>query len=382
MKTEKHTSINMLETPCLLLDRELMRKNYASLTERLQSLGVKLRPHMKTVKSLEVAKALFGNTAIAMTVSTLKEAEEFAKIGISDMIYAVGISPNKLPRIHKIRANGVKLKVILDSVEQAEIISKYVQETNDPIEVLIEIDCDNHRAGVKPNDKDTLLKIASTLRNGGAIPLGVLTHAGDSYSSKTTEEIIKAAEQERQSVVNAARILRENGFDAPIVSVGSTPTAFFAKDLTGVTEVRAGVFMFFDLVMAGLNVCTHSNIAISTLTSVIGHQVEKGWIIVDAGWMAMSRDRGTANQKKDMGYGLACDINGNVIEDLIMISANQEHGILAFRDNRKDIAKQFPVGTMLRILPNHACATAAQHQEYQVIEDGKVVDLWPRFSGW
>jgi D-serine deaminase-like pyridoxal phosphate-dependent protein len=176
--------------------------------------------------------------------------------------------------------------------------------------------------------------------------------------------------------------LRGAGFPAPVVSIGSTPTALSATDLGGVTEVRAGVYLFFDLVMHGIGLAGLDEIALSVLTTVIGHQRDKGWILVDAGWMAMSRDRGTANQAVDQGYGLVCDVDGNPFADLIMVSANQEHGILAIRDGSSTPLPDLPFGTRLRILANHACATAAQFGEYQVVEEGEVVARWPRFNGW
>ncbi len=382
MEIEKGTALGSLETPCLLLDRERMKKNFASLEQRLQRFGVALRPHMKTVKSLDVAKALFGEAKVPITVSTLKEAEEFAKIGLTDTVYAVGISPNKLQRVQKLRASGIQLKVILDSVVQAQMLAEYVQQTSDPIQVLIEVDCDDHRAGINPTNKKTILSIAEVLSSGGAALEGVLTHSGGSYSAKSTAQIIAAAEREQKAIVDAATLLRKHGYSIPTVSIGSTPTAYLAHDFSGITEVRPGVFMFFDLHMAGLGVCTTSDIAISVLTTVVGHQAKKGWIIVDAGWMAMSSDRATAGQKEDMGYGLACNEQGAVIDNLTMVAANQEHGILAFRDGRKDVRQRFPIGTTLRILPNHACATAAQHQAYYVIDDNRVAAIWPRFNGW
>lgn len=375
-------TLNGLDTPCLLLDRDRMASNISRMKEKLNRLGVNLRPHMKTAKSLDVAKLLLEGTAGGITVSTLKEAEEFAKAGITDMIYAVGIGPQKLARINRLRSGGIDLKVILDSKEQASFLANYVSETGDTIPVLIELDADGNRSGVKPHDKETLLTIATTLQDGGAKLVGVLTHAGASYDVEDEGAIVAAAEQERKAVVDAATILREAGFECPIVSVGSTPTAHYARDLTGVTEVRAGVFVFCDLVMAGLGVCTADDIAISVLTTVIGHQKEKGWVIVDAGWTAMSRDRGTARQRTDQGYGLVCDADGEVIEDFIMVSANQEHGIIALRNTVKDFSGDFPVGTLLRILPNHACATAAQHQEYHLLENNEYTGVWPRFNGW
>jgi D-serine deaminase-like pyridoxal phosphate-dependent protein len=135
--------------------------------------------------------------------------------------------------------------------------------------------------------------------------------------------------------------------------------------------------------MAGLGVCAIEDIAVSVLTSVIGHQADRNWIITDAGWMALSRDRGTAKQRVDQGYGLVCDLGGRPIDDLIVAETNQEHGIIAERHGAAIDLGRFPVGTLLRILPNHACATAAQHPHYNVIAHEPVVEAtWPRFSGW
>jgi D-serine deaminase-like pyridoxal phosphate-dependent protein len=182
--------------------------------------------------------------------------------------------------------------------------------------------------------------------------------------------------------VRAAARLREAGLSAPVVSVGSTPTALSARDLTGVTEVRAGVFVFFDLVMAGVGVCSVDDIALSVLATVIGHRRDKGLVVTDAGWMAMSRDRGTAGQAVDQGYGLVLDVDGRPLPDLWMNDANQEHGIVSARNGATIDFTRFPLGTRLRVLPNHACATAAQHAAYEVVEDGRHIARWERFGGW
>jgi D-serine deaminase-like pyridoxal phosphate-dependent protein len=177
------------------------------------------------------------------------------------------------------------------------------------------------------------------------------------------------------------------------VSVGSTPTALCARHLEGVTEVRAGVYVFFDLVMRNVGVCETDEIALSVLTTVIGHQVEKGWAIVDAGWMAMSRDRGTAKQAHDYGYGQVCALDGTPLAGYVMIGANQEHGILALAESAGeggggaeasalDIAARLPIGTRLRILPNHACATGAQFPDYHALSDDGAITVWSRFHGW
>jgi D-serine deaminase-like pyridoxal phosphate-dependent protein len=376
-------SLAQLQTPCLILDQGKMLRNIQRLRSRLDVLGVPLRPHLKTAKSVDVAKHLVDERHNMATVSTLKEAEVFAGAGITNIIYAVGIAPHKLPRIAALQAKGCDLTIILDNIEQAQAVTDFIKTTGQSLPVLIEIDCDGHRSGIAPDDAETLIAIGKTLVEGGAELRGVLTHAGQSYSARSKEELELYAEQERIGIVIAATILRNAGLPCPIVSVGSSPTAHFANNLDGVTEVRAGVFVFFDLVMAGIGVCSMDDIALSVLATVIGHQREKGWILVDAGWMAMSRDRSTAKQAVDQGYGTVCDQNGNPYADLIMIDANQEHGIIAVRPNSNGVLAQLVVGDLVRILPNHACATGAQHDHYNVVnKQQQVVAKWPRFSGW
>lgn len=376
--------LNELETPALVLDRIKMENNIKRLREHLKPFNVVFRPHLKTCKSADVARhiTLPGGP---VTVSTLKEAEYFLEHGWDDILYAVGIAANKFAHVADLADRGAKMTVILDNQETASALAQFCRDRKLSLPVLLEIDTDGHRSGILPHS-DALLEVAGFLGQSsddtGAWLAGVLTHAGDSYNCKDTPSIVALAELERKGAVNAVQRLRAAGFDAPIVSVGSTPTAHFANSLEGVTEVRAGVFVFFDLVMAGLEVCHQDDIALSVLCTVIGHQKEKGWVITDAGWMAMSRDRGTAKQRVDQGYGLVCDLDGVVMGDLIMSQANQEHGIITHRTD-PDKTPMLPVGTLLRILPNHACSTAAQHERYKVVAGGHEIEAqWTRFSGW
>ena len=377
-----HPDLNILETPSLLLDEARMMQNIARLSERARSLGVTLRPHLKTCKNAEIARRLTGGGNGPVTVSTLAEAETFFAAGFTDILYAVGIAPQKLPRVSALLKKGCDLTVILDNRAQAEAVAQESHATGQAIPVLIEIDSDGHRGGLLPDDPD-LPEIGRLLRVGGAELRGVLTHAGESYGAQGPEAQAVFAVTERAAAVRAAEALRAAGLPCPVVSVGSTPTAHAARDLTGVTELRAGVYVFFDLVMAGIGVCTQDDIALSVLTTVIGQKPERGWILVDAGWMALSRDRGTATQPVDQGYGVVCTERGAILQDLILSAANQEHGIVTVRPGAASALPDFPVGTRLRILPNHACATAAQHSHYNVIPaTGTDLAVWPRFGGW
>ena len=371
-----------LETPALVLDVPKMDANIARMRARLARLGAGFRPHLKTAKSIDVARRMYDNGVGPATVSTLREAEYFAGHGFTDILYAVGITPGKLAHVSNLRARGVDLKIILDSPEAAQAVAAQARSSGAAIPTLVEIDCDGHRSGVAP-DAPELPEIGRLLHAAGCLA-GVMTHAGASYDCRSVDAIRAMAEQERARTVSAADRLRAAGLPCGIVSVGSSPTATYAQSLEGVTEVRAGVFVFFDLVMAGIEVCRIEDIALSVLTTVIGHQRDRGWLITDAGWMAMSRDRGTEKQAVDQGYGLVCDEAGHPIPALIMRGANQEHGIVAHRSGDPARTPMLPLGTRLRVLPNHACATGAQHERYLAVHGTRpeITAIWPRFSGW
>ena len=375
-----------METPVLLLDEAKMMRNIARMQARMDALGVRFRPHVKTSKCPEVVRRQLAAGARGITVSTLKEAERFLAEGIDDILYAVAIVPGKFDHALRLARAGAMLTLLVESAAAAEHLTRHGIDNGHCHAALIEIDTDDHRSGLKPDDP-RLLDVAAALRtqNGhGARLAGVMTHAGASYALHDPEALAAMAERERAGCVAAAERLRTAGHACEVVSVGSTPTALSARSLAGVTEVRAGVYVFFDLVMANVGVCVTDDIAMSVLCSVIGHQLEKGWIITDGGWMAMSRDRGTRTQPHDYGYGLVCDANGTPIAQLAFDEANQEHGVLEWRGERGvNLEQRFPIGTPLRVLPNHACATGAQFDAYSVLsKNAGTAQRWERFSGW
>ena len=372
-------SVFDLPTPALVLDRSRLERNAARMRDKVRQLGVTLRPHVKTSKSIDVLKVLADGADVPITVSTLAEAQYFFAHGVTDILYAVGIAPVKLPEVADLIRSDCKLRVILDTLEAADAVRSFVDAEGLPIEVLIEIDSDGHRAGVAPSDP-LLIEIGRALGDNLA---GVMTHAGASYDCRTREQFEAMAEQERALTVEAAERLRSQALSCRIVSVGSTPTLHYARSLEGVTEARAGVYAFGDLVQAELGTCAVDNIAIGVLASVIGHNRQHGRVLIDAGFLALSRDRGTADLPVDWGYGAVCDpVSGKVFEDVTVSSTNQEHGIVTSRSGAIDLDR-FPVGSRVMILPNHSCATAAAYDRYYVT-DGRerIVDIWERVNGW
>ena len=368
-----------LPTPALILDRSRLEANAARMREKVGALAVTLRPHVKTSKSIDVLRVLAAGTSVPITVSTLAEARYFFAEGVSDILYAVGIAPVKLPEVADLIRAGCKLRLIVDTVEAADAVREFSEREAVPIEVLIEIDSDGHRAGVAPGDP-LLIEIGRRL---GPRLAGVMTHAGASYDCRTREQFEAMAEQERALTVEAAQRLCSAGLRCEVVSVGSTPTLHYARGLEGVTEARAGVYAFGDLVQAELGTCTIDDIAIGVLASVIGHNRQHGRVLIDAGFLALSRDRGTADLPVDWGYGAVCDpLTGALIERVIVSSTNQEHGIITSSAGAVDFDR-FPVGSRVKVLPNHACATAAAYDRYYVTDDGeRIVDVWERVNGW
>jgi D-serine deaminase-like pyridoxal phosphate-dependent protein len=372
-------SIFELATPALILDRTRLERNASRMRDKVTALGVTLRPHVKTAKSIDVLRVLSGGEPAPITVSTLAEARYFFAEGVKDILYAVGIAPVKLPEVAELIRAGCKLRIVLDTPEAAESVRNFCDAEGVAIEALIEIDSDGHRAGVAPDDP-MLIEIGRKL---GTSLAGVMTHAGASYDCRSTAEFEAMAEQERALTVDAAERLRAAGLPCPIVSVGSTPTLHYARSLEGVTEARAGVYVFGDLVQAELGTCAIDDIAIGVIASVIGHNRHHGRVLIDAGFLALSRDRGTADLPVDWGYGAVCDPGtGELIEDVSVSSTNQEHGIVTARSAEIDF-DQFPIGKRLMILPNHACATAAAYERYFVTDGSeRILDVWERVNGW
>ena len=375
-------SFTSLLTPALILDRSVLTKNIGAMHYRMRERGVGLRPHLKTAKSAHVAKLGTAGQSGGITVSTLAEAEYFYSHGFSDILYAVGIAPGRLARVNALSKAGAQIKIVTDNKATVEaIISAFPSETEHPFQVLIEIDSGEGRAGILP-DSPEFLEVAMSIDTSTNMNLmGVLTHAGHSYGCRTIKEIKAVAEEERLAVTGAAERLRSAGLSCPIVSAGSTPTAVHAENLDGVTEMRPGVFVFNDLKQLSIGTCERNELALSVLASVIGHSRHNRHIILDAGALALSKDVSAHDDHPHVGYGEVCNVEDlHPFEGLYVNAVSQEHGIVPITDDRQ--FDELPIGTKVRILPNHACITAAGYSHYEVFENGKLVSRWDRVNGW
>lgn len=372
------TAFGGLQTPALLLDVARLQANCKRMLERCRALGTRLRPHMKTMKSIDVARLAIDPSHGGITVSTLQEAEYFARHGIRDILYAVCITPDKFDRAAAVAKRVGCLGVFVDDPAVVTQLGSVSRRTGASFDCWIEIDSGEHRTGVLP-DSAELIEIGAAIDAAPVLDLrGVATHAGHSYECAGPDEIRKVAAEERESVLSAQSRLWAAGFACPGTSIGSTPTACFLDDATGISEIRAGVYQPGDLVQWELGSCDVDDIALSVLATVISHQRSTAKIVIDAGGLALSKDGGTGR----CGYGLVMDAGGEQRFGTLPVSrVYQEHGEI--HDVPDALFDALPVGSRVRVLPNHACMTAAMYEHYQLIgEGGALAGRWPRTNGW
>jgi len=374
--------LTSLETPSLLLDIDRLERNCAVMRERCRALGVALRPHVKTAKSTDVAKrALMGEPA-RITVSTLREAEHFAGAGHTDILYAAAIVPAKFAHAARIKGESdCDLLLVTDSEAVVAQAAEFAAAQNVAFSFLIEIDCGEHRSGLPAGDA-AIVSLAKRIAQSPRLTFrGVMTHAGHSYGTDDPGAVISIAEDERKAAVDAAEMIRAAGVSCDIVSIGSTPTVLKAEHLRGVTEARAGIYMVWDLSQLSRNMCRIEDIAVSVLASVIGHNRPGRSLIVDAGALALSKDIGANKYLPDAGYGYVCDpLTAQRLGSLSVNVVHQEHGTISVDDEAWFM--RLPVGSLVRILPNHACITCAGYETFNVVREDAVINRWSRVNGW
>ncbi|HEV7239450.1 MAG TPA: alanine racemase [Thermoanaerobaculia bacterium] len=362
-----------ISTPAFLLDRATVLRNCTRMRDKARASGVVFRPHVKTHKSVEIGRMQHGGATGPITVSTLAEAEVFADHGFRDITYAVPIAPTpqKLARAAALARRVERLSVLIDS----EPALRALEEFDFTFDVFLKIDCGTHRAGVDPESPDSVRLAVAIARSEGVRFQGLLTHAGHAYHARDVEEIRRVAAEESACLTRFRALLASEGIEDVMRSIGSTPTASVVDRFSECDEVRPGNYVFFDAFQATIGSCQLEDCAVSVLATVIGSYPDRGSIIIDAGALALSKDLGPDHIDPRFGYGVVCDLELRPLPSMRIVSLSQEHGKIA-------VQTHVPVGTRLRIIPNHSCLTAAMFDRYHVVERGKVVDTWRPVRGW
>lgn len=371
--------IKEIKTPSLLLEKTRLHSNAERMSNVAARNGVRLRPHIKTHKCVEVAKIQTSGHDGSITVSTLAEARVFAKYGFSDITYAVPIEKGKFEDAIDILKSGVKLNLLTDDAETVRWLDAASGSGGVRFDVFVKIDCGTHRVGVEPHSAEAvgIPRLIADSKNLSFA--GILTHAGHSYNAASKDEILAVARHERDIMVELAERLRSQSIEVPTVSIGSTPTMSLVDHLDGIDEIRPGNYIFFDNFQATLGSCSFEDTALTVLTAVVHKDPSHRKLVVDAGAIALSKDRGPVGLDPACGYGRVLSLTG---EDTGMrvTGMSQEHGEIEAADNHA--FDGIKVGDRFRILTNHSCLTAAQHSHYAVIENSEIIDRWEIHRGW
>jgi D-serine deaminase-like pyridoxal phosphate-dependent protein len=367
-----------LTTPAFLVDRDTVARNCDAMLRKARESRVVFRPHVKTHKTLEIGRMQHGGSIGPITVSTLAEAEFFADGGFRDIAYAVPVAPQKLARCAALARRLDRFAILVDHPETLDAVEGFARAEGVVFDVYLKVDCGYHRAGVDPKG-DAALDLA---RHAGASRFirfaGLLTHAGHSYHARNRDEISAVAVEETGSLTRFAEQMRAAGLEPGLRSIGSTPTASVVDRFVDCDEVRPGNYVFYDAFQAMIGSCRLKDVAVSVVTTVIGVYPAQQKLIVDAGALAMSKDRGADHLVGEPGFGVVCDLALRTLP-LRFTALSQEHGQILTGDAD---ANCWPIGTRLRIVPNHSCLTAALFDHYDVVERDEVVDSWTPVRGW
>lgn len=351
-----------IDTPALLLDADQMEKNMMDIIQFAEKYNVAYRPHIKTHKSIDIAKKQIEFGAIGVTVATVGEAEVMANGGIMDILIAYPIATRlKLKRIEKVMQKS-KVTIAVDSVTQATLLNDYFKESQQRLNVWIKVNSGLNRCGVEPNE---VVKLASHINTSSFLILnGIFTHAGHSYAANTEQEIDEIAAKEAGVVLESVVLCEAAGIDIPHRSIGSTPTFKKAGKIKGITEIRPGNAIFFDMVQVGLNVATIEQCALTVLSTVGSKQA--GRIVIDAGSKTLNLDRGAHGNESVVGHGYIKEYPEIIIDRL-----SEEHGIIA-HGGEVDVE----ITDQITIIPNHACTVVNLFDNYIVHRKGKIINKW------
>ncbi len=361
VKSKETKTLEGLPTPALVLDLDVLESNLRLMQGRADALGVRLRPHVKTHKCLEIGDLQRSAGASGITVSTPEEARAFAAHGVTDILWAFPMIPSRLREILDL-SDRVRFGVTVDSLVAVETLSR----TEAPLSVWIELDCGYGRSGV-PHESPALIEIGRRISETSTLELaGCLTHAGHTYHAESPAHIVALAEEERRAMVEAGQRLREAGVDPGTLSVGSTPGMSLVQDLTGIDEVRPGNYALYDYTQVCLGSCGLERCAVTVLATVISSHPGRGRCVADCGAAVLSKDLG-AETPAHFGR-LFSDLTTADLDPAARVtSVSQEHGT---------ISTEYSIGTKIRILPNHACLTVAQFDHFDVVRGQTVVDRW------
>jgi D-serine deaminase-like pyridoxal phosphate-dependent protein len=349
-----------LDTPALVVDEEIVHTNIAEMAATARSLGVSLRPHIKTHKTPEIARLQIAAGAVGIMCAKLGEAEIFAYAGIDDIVIGYQIvGPIKTRRLLNLMERAA-ITISLDSLGIAHDLSDALVREDRTLSVYVEVDTGHHRSGV-PWGKEAAALATQIARLPGLHFAGVMTHEGHA-SAQSPETIKETAIAAGEAIVETAEMIRSAGVEVPVVSVGSTPCVPYTASVQGVTELRPGTYVFRDTMGFRYGIFGPDRCAARYLATV-ANRPARDRAILDAGAKTLAADMSRGHP----GHGYIVGAPEAIIERM-----NEEHGVVILPDRQEG----FEIGDRYEIVPNHVCTSVNLHDRMRIVRDGRVIDEW------
>jgi D-serine deaminase-like pyridoxal phosphate-dependent protein len=349
-----------LDTPCLVIDLDVVERNAQRMAAAVGSRGIALRPHIKTHKSVALARIQLDAGAAGITVGTLGEAEVMAEGGIEDIFlaYPLWADEAKGARLRALQQRpGLQLAVGLDSVESADRLASVLEGNAPRLRVLIEVDPSYHRTGVDPA---LVGEIGRAAQRHGLEVVGLFTHGGHAYMGR--DRVDAAAHDEVAAITAAADSLRAVGIEPRILSAGSTPTALGAA-AAPINEVRPGTYLINDRIQVHMGSSPPDGVAMAVAATVVSTAVP-GKFVINAGAKSLTKDMPPYLN----GYGFIPEYPGGVIERV-----SDYHGEVRLPDG----VRGPHIGDVVAVVPNHACPTIDLFDFFIATRSGQIVGRWP-----
>eukprot|EP00117_Sycon_ciliatum_P020539 scpid85058/ scgid4523/ D-serine dehydratase; D-serine deaminase len=376
----QRVDVRDLDSPCMIVYESIVRQNCQAMLDRCKALGVQLRPHMKTHKTVEGARLMTGGSCSCIAVSTVAEAEFYADHGFDDILYAYPIAgEKKIERVLALHQRVDNFHVMVDHCDQLALLLQNSEPVTKnlakPWSVFIDVDVGYNRTGVNPL-YDYAFGLAETIDKLRSTHLaGLYVHCGHSYHCKSPEEIRTVVKEVARDTAQFAAQLSERGIACPVVGIGSTPSCSQPPEtVPGITEFHPGNYIFYDLQQHWTGACEVSDIAVRVMTRVIGHYPDRNRLVIDCGFTAISKQH-------DADTSLYAKFDDH--SELKLLSMSQELGIVGSSDDRPLNLDNYPIDKRLFILPYHSCAVAGLHSVYHVVDETDTCTAtWKPCRGW
>lgn len=359
-------TMNNIDTPALLVDLAVVRKNIASMQEKADRAGVNLRPLTKAHGTPALAAMQVAAGANGIAVAKIAEAEVMQAAGLDDIFVAsVVMGEQKMHRLYALADKGT-MSIGIDNEVQVAALAKTFEEALAPLDVLIEIETGEERTGVLTPAE--AVRLARLIAEAPGLRLkGVFSHEGFIYGASSVEECRAMAAQSQRETLAAANAIRQAGILVDVVSIGSTPSLLLGGVISGITEVRPGAYILMDAAQGAA--IGSFDFCAGTVLATVTSKTPPARVVLDTGSKALTTSALIKGMCATPGHGIIRELDSAVR----VAKLYDEHGII----NDQAAFAALQLGDRVHVIPNHICPTCNLYDIMYMVEDGEIVDEYP-----